>query len=77
MIRGLIKSLPQGIWPVFVGTCFLGVAAGLLGGAGRLPDLLFWMGLVAVPTLFIVWAVAKLDPNDLVKITKQGGGGDA
>jgi hypothetical protein len=71
------ESLQQDIWPAFVGFCLLGVVGGLLGGAGRLPDFVFGLALVAVPTLFIVWAVARLDPRDIVRIINKGGEGDA
>jgi hypothetical protein len=56
---------------VFGGICVVGTITGLAGGAEKLSDLVFGIGLFAVPTFFIVWAVAKLDPRSLEKITNH------
>lgn len=63
------RKLPRSIWPGFVGICILGIAIGLAGGAGELSDLVFGIGLFGAPTVFVIWAVAKLDPRGLGEIT--------
>lgn len=69
MNRKPYKTLPTSVWIAFAGICLLGIVTGLAGGAGQLSDVVFGIGLFGVPTIFIIWAVAKLDPRSLGEIT--------